>query len=220
MYTLHRFVYSPYARKVQRLLEVLGVPHRVREQPYGDREELARLTGGWIYVPVLETPAGEVLTESRRICEALLARHPHALVPAPLEAAVWAWHDFVEGPVEDVLFRVASPDVRDAWPTAWERALYTLVKERRYGAGCVDAWRRDRDTLLDRAREILAPTARTLSRQDWVLGDRPTFADLVLHGQWAMLDAADPALLPGLHPAFPAHARRVEALGPGDVGAA
>jgi len=219
MYTLHRFVYSPYARKVQRLLEVLAQPLRVVEVPYGNREELARLTDGWIYVPVVETPDGRVLTESRRICEELLARHAHTLVPAGMEAAVWAYHDLVEGPIEDTLFRIASPRVRDAWTTAWERALYTLVKERRYGAGCVDAWDRERDTLLARARELLDPTARALAEHPWVLGDRPSFADIALYGQWAMLDAADPSLVASLGARFADHARRVEALGPGDVGA-
>ena len=50
---LYRFRYSPYARKVQMVLDLLRAPHELIEVKYGDREELARLTGGYIYVPVL-----------------------------------------------------------------------------------------------------------------------------------------------------------------------
>src|SRR5262249_44777711 len=150
--------YSPYARKVQMMLELAGLRHEVIEVRYGEREELARLTGGYIHVPVLVLDDGEVVTESRRICERIAAR-PGArhLVRASLHAAVWAFHDFVDGPVEDVLFRLASPAVRAKWPTAWERALYTLIKERKFGAGCVDAWERGRAELLQRAHTILEP---------------------------------------------------------------
>lgn len=214
MIRLHRLRYSPYARKVQVLLEILAVPHEVVEVPYGNREELAQLTGGYVYVPVLETGTGAVITESRAICEWALRTFPNTLVPPGLEAAAWAFHDHVENTVEDVLFRLCSPAVRDAWPTAWERALYTLVKERRYGAGCVDAWRQEREALLTRARDLLAPTRTTLQRQPFVLGAAPTLADLALYGQWAMCDVAEPGLLLELDPVFVAHARRVEGLRP------
>jgi len=208
---LYRFRYSPYARKVQIVLELAGVPHEVVEVRYGEREELAQLTGGYIHVPVLVLPDGEAITESRRICERLVAR-PEArhLVPAPLRAALWAFHDFVDGPVEDVLFRLASPAVRDRWPTAWERALYTLIKERKFGAGCVDAWAAARGDLLARARAILEPARQTLAEQPFVFGDTITLADASLYGQWAMLEAESPELLDQISPVFVAHARRVE----------
>ncbi len=213
MHTLHRLPYSPYARKVQRLLEVLGVPFRMVDVAYGDRENLARLTGGYIYVPVLETDNGQVITESRTICAWLLAQTPNDLVPVGLEGPIWAYHDHVEGPIEDVLFRLATPAVRDAWPTAWERALYTLVKERKFGAGCVDAWKADRAGLIARAREALAPTRQTLQRHPFVFGAHLTLADLALYGQWMMLETAEAGLLGEIGPEFLAHARRVETLG-------
>lgn len=213
MYTLHRFRYSPYARKVQRLLELLRLPHHVVDVPYGHREELARLTGGYIYVPVLQTPTGEVIVESRAICARLLTPG-HALLPAGLEGPIWAYHDHVEGAIEDVLFRLATPAVRDAWPTSWERALYTLIKERRYGAGSIEAWEADRGGLLERGRALLVPTAHTLERHPFLFGEQPTLADLALYGQYKMLEEADEALLPTLGEAFVAHARRIEALDP------
>jgi glutathione S-transferase len=212
---LYRFRSSPYARKVQILLELAGLPHEVIEVRYGEREELAQLTGGYIHVPVVVLDTGEVVTESRRICERVLAR-PEArhLVPPSLHAAAWAFHDFVDGPVEDLLFRLASPAVRARWPTAWERALYTLIKERKFGAGCVDAWEAARPDLIARARTVLEPTRQTLAAQPFVFGDAPTLADVALYGQWAMLEAESRELLDQISPVFVAHARRIEGARP------
>jgi glutathione S-transferase len=109
-----------------------------------------------------------------------------------------------------VLFRIASPAVRDAWPTAWERGLYVLVKERKFGAGCVDAWARDRDVLIARARHLLEPTLRTLAARPFLFGDAPTLADASLYGNCAMLDAAEPTLLARVAEGLVTFARRLE----------
>lgn len=209
---LYRFRYSPYAREVQMLLEWIGVAHEVIDVPYGDREALAKLTGGYVYVPVLELDDGRVIVESRAICERLLEL-PGAsqLVPAPLDGAIWAYRDTVDGPIEDVLFRIASPSIRDQWPTQWERALYVLVKERKFGAGCVDDWEKGRDALIAKAQRALAPTLRTLEQVPFLFGDRITLADLALYGQCAMIEEADATLLARISPALVAFSRRVEA---------
>src|SRR5260221_10733525 len=172
---LYRFRYSPYARKVQMLLDLLGARYDLIEVPYSDRTEIATVTGGYIYVPVLVDEAGKVIPESRDICEHLVASEAGArLVPAPWEGPIWAYADFVDGPLEDVMFRIASPAVRDAWPSASDRALYVLIKERKFGAGCVDAWERDRAAWIEKAKTFLAPTRRTLAAQPFLFGAAPT----------------------------------------------
>lgn len=209
---LYRFSYSPYARKVQMLLDLLAAKYEAIEVAYGDRNELAKLTGGYIYVPVLVADEDKVLTESRTICQYLLQNAAGArLVPSPWEGPIWAYADFVDGPLEDVLFRIASPAVRDKWPTPFERALYVLVKERKFGAGCVDAWERDRPALIARGQELLAPSLRTLAARPFLFGDRPTLADAALYGQCAMLEAGDPQLLTAIAPELAPYARRLEA---------
>jgi glutathione S-transferase len=208
---LYRFRYSPYARKVQMLLDLLGRSYDLIEVRYGDRDELATLTGGYIYVPVLVDDAGLVTVESRAICEALLNDAGTTLVPSPLEGPIWGYHDFCDGPLEDVMFRIGSPHVRDAWPTPGERALYVLVKERKFGAGCVDAWQRDQETLLSKARALLAPTIKTLRQTAFLFGDAPTLADAALYGNCIMLEEAAPGLLAKLSPELAGHARRLEA---------
>lgn len=198
---LYRFRYSPYARKVQAVLDWLGRSYEIVEVPYSDRNELATLTGGYIYVPVLVTSAGEVLRESRDILQRLVGEEGgHALVPSPQEGPIWAYQDWVDGPLEDVLFRIGSPAVRDAWPTPGDRALYVLIKERKFGAGCVDAWLRDRDVLITRAQQLLTPTLSTLKKRPFLFGDAPTIADAALFGNCLMLQEADASLLPRLSP--------------------
>jgi glutathione S-transferase len=212
---LYRFRYSPYARKVQMLLDLLGKRYELIEVPYGDRDEIAALTGGYIYVPVLVDDGGKVTVESRDICERLLAGDAgERLVPAPLAGPIWAYADFCDGPLEDVLFRIASPAVRDAWPSPGERALYVLIKERKFGAGCVSAWERDREALIARAQRLLAPTFDTLAQRPFLFGEQPTLADAALYGLGAMLEAGDPALVERVSTQLAAFMRRVEAARP------
>jgi glutathione S-transferase len=208
---LYRFRYSPYARKVQMVMDLLGLDYELVEVPYADRTEIATVTGGYIYVPVLVGDDGTVTVESRDICERLLAGEAGArLAPAPWEGPIWAYADFCDGPLEDVMFRIASPSIRDAWSDAGERALYVLVKERKFGAGCVDAWQRDRDRLVARARRLLAPTLATLAKQPFLFGERPTLADAALYGNCIMLEEADPALLAAVAGGLAPFVRRVE----------
>jgi glutathione S-transferase len=118
------------------------------------------------------------------------------LVPPPWQGPIWAYADFVDGPLEDLFFRIGSPAVRDAWPTPGDRALYVLIKERKFGAGCVEAWERDQEGLVQKARRLIAPTLSTLASRAFLFGDAPTLADAALYGVCKMLDEADSRLLP------------------------
>jgi len=208
---LYRFRYSPYARKVQMLLDLLGARYDVVEVPYSDRTEIATVTGGYIYVPVL-VDDGKVITESRDICEHLTAGAAGArVVPSPWEGPIWAYTEFVDGALEDVLFRIASPSIRDSWTSVSDRALYVLIKERKFGAGCVTNWERDRATLIAGARRLLAPTLKTLAVQPFLFGDAPTLADAALYGTCAMIEEADKTLLPRIAEPLVPFVRRLEA---------
>jgi glutathione S-transferase len=209
---LYRFRYSPYARKVQMLLDLLGKTYELVEVPYSDRTEIATVTGGYIYVPVLVEDDGRVSVESRDICQKLLSGPDGArLVPAADQGPIWAYADFCDGPLEDFLFKLASPAMRNAWTSPSDRALYVLIKERKFGAGCVDAWLRDRELLLAGARRLLAPTLATLELRPFLFGTQPTLADAALYGNGKMLEEADPALLPRLSPTLVPFMRRLEA---------
>lgn len=217
---LYRFRYSPYARKVQMLLDLAGHAYDLIEVPYGDRNELATLTGGYIYVPVLVSDDGQVTVESRDICEKILVGEvARRLVPAPQEGPIWAYADFVDGPLEDVLFRIASPAVHKSWPSPSDRAFYALVKERKFGAGCLVKWEAERSALVAHGQRLLAPTLSTLAAQPFLFGQAPTLADAALYGLGAMLEEADPALLQQVSPKLSAFMRRLEEVRPAGGGA-
>jgi glutathione S-transferase len=124
------------------------------------------------------------------------------LVPSPFEGPIWAYADFCEGLLEDTLFRIASPLLANKKASAHERALFVYVKERKFGAGCVERWSADRDALLSAGRKLLLPTLRTLGRQPFIFGNNPTLADAALYGNLVMLECSEPALLTQLGAAF------------------
>lgn len=213
MMKLYRFEYSCYARKVQMVLDLLGLDYRIVEVPYTDREELARLTQGHIQVPVLQLASGEAIVDSRKICEWLLNQKQRIeLAPAPRQGPIWAYADWCDGPFEDVMFRIATPIVRERFfTTPAARGLFTFIKERKFGSGCVEEWARNKESLVTRVRQMLVPTLQTLAHQPFLVGERPTLADAALYGQFAMLQVADPALPGYVAAAIPAWMQRVEA---------
>lgn len=183
---LFRFPYSCYALKVQCLLDLAGEHVEVEDVPYGDRSALVEVTGGSIHVPVLVSDLGTVHLDSRAISEFIVARKPH-LVPSPLEGPVWAYADWCDQVLEDPCFKLAAPGVHRSFPRPADRALYALIKERKYGAGCIESWSQASGALLERSRAALVPTERTLRSCAFLFGAEPTLADAALWGQLAML---------------------------------
>jgi glutathione S-transferase len=211
---LYRFKHSPYAWKVQALLELSRLPFEVVEVPFSDRTDLLRVSGGSMHVPVLVRD-GVGISGSRDIAQALIAAEAGvaALVPAPWEGPIWAYADWVESELEDVLFRLGSPGARARLPTQNDRAFYTLIKDRKFGAGSVDAWAAGADALAAEGRELLEPTARTLAQQPFLFGAQPTLADCALHGQFAMLAYTAPDRLAPLGDSLAAWCSRMRARG-------
>jgi glutathione S-transferase len=211
---LYRFEYSCYARKVQMVLDLLGFHYTRVDVPYGDRTELAVVTGGYIQVPVLVDAAGKVTVNSRAICsEVLQGEHEARLVPNPWQGPIWAYADWCDGGFEDVAFRLACPGIRRRMTEPVHRALFTLIKERTFGSGCVEQWEKAMGDLVTQARGLIEPTVRTLRQQPFVFGKKPTLADAALYGQLAMLDYADPALPGALGPDLRQWMGRLESAG-------
>ncbi len=208
---LYRMDYSCYARKTQMVLDLLGCRYQAVDITYGDRSELASLTADYVQVPVLVGDDGEVTVDSRAICAKLLqGEAATVLVPSPWEGPIWAYADWCDGPLEDVMFRLAAPLQVPRLKSAWERALYVFVKERKFGRGCVAEWGRERDQLQARAVELLRPTAATLRRQPFLFGAVPTLADAALYGQMVMLEVVDGSFPGALDSVFPPWMRRLE----------
>lgn len=156
-----QFVYSPYAAKVRKYLELKGLPCEMVEVPYLDRRELAALTGGVVTEPVLSD--GEtVVWESARITAYLDERCPPSLRPARLGAATSVFEAWADTVLEDVAFRLAAPPIEKRLPEhnggrQDAGAIYRLMNERKFGPGCVDAWLAGAPGSLARLQSLLAP---------------------------------------------------------------
>jgi hypothetical protein len=156
---LYRFPYSPYVLKVQLLLDLMAGSTSRSTSPYGrSQPSWPPSPAGYIYVPCCRRRRQGVF-DSRRICQHLLAggrRQPSCRRPldgphlGPTTTGATA-------PSRTSSSASARPGIRDSWQTAGERALYVLIKERKFGPGCVDAWERDADGLFAQGNELLAP---------------------------------------------------------------
>lgn len=198
---LYRFDYSCYSRKVQMVLDLLGKHYELEEVSYLDRSKLVHLTGGYIQVPVLMMDDGTFLTDSRVICSSLLSgENAENLTPAPWQGPVWAYADWCDTTLEDVIFRLASPKIKDRFKLPEEKALFSYIKERKFGEGCVEKWRSQTKHLVSKAHSLLRPTMLTLNEQHFIFGDQPSYADASLYGLVKMLNIADTDLVTDIAP--------------------
>jgi glutathione S-transferase len=194
---LHLFVHSPYAAKVRKCLELKGLAFEVVEVPYLDRRELTRLTGG-IYVPAIED-GGTAMAESARITAYLDERYAPSLRKDPLAVVLEAWADNV---LEDVAFRLASPGLYDRFAglhggRADAAELFKLLKERKFGPGCLDVWRASAGAFTARLQELLRPIEAAVADREYgfILGPAPSLADAAVWGELWMLEIAYPGFV-------------------------
>lgn len=184
---LYQFAYSPYAAKVRKYLELQRRTFTIVEVPYMERHEVAALSGQIVLPILVDGPT--VVADSARITAYLdgATRDATAVVYE-------AWADTI---LEDVAFRLASAPVEKRMVELNRgredaRAMYRFVKERKFGAGCIDAWAAQSPTLVAKLRALLAPLAQKLQAQPFLLGASPTLADAAVWGNLHMLDWAMP----------------------------
>jgi glutathione S-transferase len=194
------------------LLDLLGLKYAIIDVPFGNRTELARLTNGYIQVPVLVDAQGQVTIDSRNICKKLLdSKEGKFLLPAAIQNEIWSYADWCDGTLEDVLFRIATPGISRKFNDAWEKALYIFIKERKFGTGCVLKWENQSRELMQEAQGLLKPTLEKLSETPFIFGERPTLADAALYGQFVMLKVAAPHLPSSIAPGIENWMKRLEA---------
>ena len=184
---LHEMAHSPYCIPVKRILEAYSVPFETADVSNWDRRELARLTGGAYYqVPVLEYD-GKVIHE--------LPSDPLA-VPRFLDQEFAGGnlfpehcagiHEILIDQVEDGLegkgFKIGDPEYVDAISDIGEKAMVIRHKERKFGVGCVEEWRKNGDALFADFQKALEPYDAKLAHSRYLFGERPVYADFALFG--------------------------------------
>lgn len=191
-------------------LELKRVACEVIDVPYLNRSEVVRLTGK-VMIPVL-VDGERVLTDSPKILEYLDEKYAPSLRAGPMGSVALIVEQWAESTLEDAAFRLACPGLEQRMGTSdpgreiEARAMFRLVKERRYGEGAIDAWQRDEARYTAQVQELLAPVALALASRPFILGDTPSVADVAVAGQLAMVEAGRPgwvaATVPALRPWF------------------
>jgi len=179
--------HSPFCIPIAQMLLAAGVDLESREVPNWDRGELLRLTKGAYYaVPVLQH-GKRVIFESGTDTQDVAHYVDDTwfggqLFPEAVEAAHACTIEFLENEVEARTFKLADihwiPKVKDLV----HRGMIIRHKERKFGRGCVDAWRRDAKKIRTELDQLLVRFETTLRHQRFLFGDAPVYADFLLFG--------------------------------------
>ncbi len=188
--TLVQIPFSPYAIPIRLMLEAAGAAHHILDLAAWDRRPVLQLTGGAYYSVPVVVDAGRtppvVVYESRdetvEVARYVDARLGLGLFPPELEGLHQILIQYVEGQIEDIAFRLNDIYLLPAIPDVADRGMAIRHKERKFGKGCLDQWRAQQGQLEQRLVELLTPLDQMLSRHQFVLGDRPTYADYALAG--------------------------------------
>lgn len=185
--TIYEMEYSPFCIPITAALRACGRDFERREIPNWDRTELLKLTDGAYYqVPVL-VHRDRVVFESSADSEDVaryVDRHfaGGRLFPERLEGLQAIVIEFLSDDVEFQTFRLLDPHMLDRITDPVARGLFLRHKERKFGRGCVEQWRRDAASIRAEADRLLARFDVTLRHSPFLFGDAPVYADFLLYG--------------------------------------
>jgi len=202
MIELYQLPYSPYCIVQRRILEFAGARFKTINIPNGDRSRVWRLTRQRYYaMPVIRdgrTVVFETGEGSQVIAKYLDTRFGLGLFPAEWEGVQSLLWRYFESEIEGVGFKLN--DVYWEENLKGEDALpFIRHKERKFGRGCLDQWRRQRELLLAQLAERLAPCEQMLAGKSFLLGERPLFVDFDLFGMLGNFLYSGHYQLPAFH---------------------
>lgn len=185
--TVYQMPHSPYCIPITRALEALGVGFDVLNvTPHTLEEVIQRSDGKFYQVPMLDHDGELVMESSGDSID--IARYVDTtfaggrLFPRAIEAAHLPLVERIENEFELAGFVLLDPFYLDSYEDVLIKTLLVRHKERRFGLGCVEQWRKNHDTLFEEFIRLLAPSERTLSEQTFLFGEVPVYADFALFG--------------------------------------
>lgn len=185
MIELIQFPWSPFCIVQRRILEYAGVRFKITNIPSGDRSLVWQITRQRYYqVPVVRegrSAVFEIGSDSQVVAKYLDARLKLGLFPSQLEGVQSILWRYIENEVEGPCFKL-----NDIWWRQFvdpeDQVAFLRHKERKFGAGCIDQWRKQRPDLLAELHAKLLPFEEMLMYQAFLLGERPRFVDFDLYG--------------------------------------
>jgi glutathione S-transferase len=185
MIELIQFPWSPFCIVQRRILEFSGSPFKIINIPNQDRSLVWKLTKQRYYgVPIIKDGRSvifELNDDSQVIAKYLDEELELGLFPAALEGVQSLLWRYIENEIEGAAFRLNDIYWRENVPSA-ERLQFLRFKERKFGRGCLDQWRAQRNDWLKLLKERLLSFEKMLAHQSFLLGEQPRFVDFDLFG--------------------------------------
>jgi glutathione S-transferase len=185
MIELIQFPWSPFCIVQRRILEFSGTKFKIINIPNGDRSLVWRLTRERYYgVPIVRDGKSvifEVNEESQVIAKYLDSELALGLFPWRHEGVQSILWRYIETEIEGLGFKL-NDIYWEEMVAPSDRLRFLRHKERKFGRGCIDQWRRDQKPMLARLEERLIPFEEMLLKRQFLLEDRPRFVDFDLFG--------------------------------------
>jgi glutathione S-transferase len=204
---LYQFIGSPFCAKARKILEFKGIDFEIVELDYLERKELVIATGQMM-VPALTLSSGETIVDSAKIADRLEELYPEpTILPPGWTGLHRALALYIDNQLEDSIYAVALADERAHYARQGldRAALWTLIRERKYGAGFVERTIAADKANWKRFQQALTPFEQQLEGKAFLTG-RIGLADFCLYGQLYYLaftgELKIPATLPNLRAYF------------------
>lgn len=185
MIELIQFPWSPFCIVQRRILEFAGVRFKITNIPNQDRSRVWKLTKQRYYgVPIIKDGRNvlfEVSDDSQVIAKYLDEELELGLFPSQWRGVQSVFWRFIENEIEGSTFRLNDIYWKENVP-APEQLDFLRFKERKFGCGCIDQWRKEQKFWLKQLEERLIPFEIILTHQPHLLDDRPRFVDFDLFG--------------------------------------
>jgi glutathione S-transferase len=185
MIELIQFPWSPFCIVQRRILEFSGAPFKITNIPSTDRSLVWRLTKERYYgVPIIKHGKNvvfELNDDSQVIAKYLDEELELGLFPPGLEGVQSILWRYIENEIEGATFRLNDIYWKERIPKATQ-VHWLRHKERKFGRGCIDQWRAQRNDWLKLLEQRLLPFEEMLAHQSFLLGGQPRFVDFDLFG--------------------------------------
>ena len=183
---LYQFPHSPYCIPISLILKNAQVPHEEVLVPNWDRGIVSELTNGAYYqVPVIEdngTIVYEGSDDSLDVAEYVNRLINYELFPERIAGIHKVLIDYIESEIEEIGFKTVDADYVFSIENVAERTDVIRHKERKFGRGCVDDWRKNKEELLSQFYCRIDSFKGALENNQFLFGDQPVYADYAFYG--------------------------------------
>ena len=157
MIELIQFPWSPFCIVIRRILEFSGIRFKIVNIPNGDRSLVWRLSKQRYYgVPIIKDGRSvifEMDENSQVIAKYLDSKLKLGLFPWELEGQQSILWRYVENEVEGIGFKLNDIYWKEFVPAS-DQLRFLRHKERKFGRGCLDQWRRQQKDLPNRSEAL------------------------------------------------------------------